>query len=136
MREIRAIMDARLSGLAEAEQVPVAWENVDFDPPEGGVYWRSFLLPGDPSAVGLGTAAENFHVGVYQVDVVAPAGSGWGVASESAAKVISLFKRGTDMTGSNIHLRVTSAQPGPGLREGARFKIPVSIFYRAVIPNE
>ncbi len=136
MKAIRSIMDARLSNLATAEQVQVAWENSDFNPPESAIYWRSFLLPGDASAVGLGTEAENFHLGVYQVDVLAPAGIGWGDASVSAAKVVSAFKRGTDLTVGDCQIRITRAQPGPGMREGGRFKIPVSIYYRAVIPNE
>ena len=125
-------LNSHLATFATSEDIPVAWEGVDFTPPPGP-YLRAFLLPALTVGAALGTDAPNRHRGVYQVDCVYPGGSGWGACATMAEKVRVRFKRGTRLMSNN--LVVESVSFGPGLMDGGRYKIPVSISYWAFLVN-
>lgn len=134
----QAIMTAfniALNTFATHEDVdlPVAWENVDFTPPQGP-YLRGFLLPATTVAAGLGTAAKNKHTGIYQIDVIFPAGQGWGGCAAMAEKVRNAFRRGEKLGDGTI--LIVAASSGPAMREDGRYKIPVSVNYYAWLENE
>lgn len=124
---------AKLNEFAQAESLAVAWENVQFEPKEDEPYLRPFLLPATTQAAALGQDAENLHVGIYQIDVLSPAGTGWGDCANLAGKIQRHFKRGTRMEDCIL---IKHASFGPGMKENERYKIPVSIGYRAWLPNE
>ncbi len=130
---IMAAFNGALHSFATTEEIPVSWENVDFTPPSGP-YLRGFLLPATTVAAGLGTSAHNMHTGVYQIDVIYPAGQGWGDCASMAEKVRKNYKRGSSLQSGAIIIE--NASTGPAMREDGRYKIPVSVNYRAWLANE
>lgn len=128
---ILTAFDGALSDFADTEGLDVAWQNVDFTPTPGDPYLRPHLMEAEPVAVGCGESAQNRHRGIYQVDVLYPAGEGWGECAEMAEEIRALFKRGTRL-GS---VTVETSYAGPPLREETRYKIPVTIRYRAELDN-
>jgi len=132
--DIMVAFATALNTFAATQNIQVAWENVNFTPPQDEPYLRGFLLPATTVAAGLGTSAYNKHSGVYQVDVIYPAGQGWGGCSSMAEKVRKNFKRGSSLKSGAIIIE--SASTGPAMREDGRYKIPVSINYIGWLPNE
>jgi hypothetical protein len=125
-------LNAHLNTFATSEGITVAWEGVDFTPP-AGAYLRAFLLPAMTIGAALGTDAPNKHRGIYQVDCIYPGGSGWGACAAMAEKVRVQFKRGTRLMSND--LIIESVSFGPGMMDGSRYKIPVSISYWAFLAN-
>jgi hypothetical protein len=129
---IMAAFNSHLNTLATEESIPVAWENVSFSPP-AGPYLRAFLLPALTVGAALGAEASNKHRGIFQVDCICPGGNGWGPCLVIAEQVRVQFKRGTRLMDGN--LIVESVSFGPGMMDGTRYKIPVSISYWAFLAN-
>lgn len=73
--DIATALAARLGEWADAEGIPVAWENVPFTPPSDGLYLAVHDMPATPRTVDLGLRCR-IYSGVYQINVVAPAGTG------------------------------------------------------------
>jgi len=132
MREeaIRAALDNHLYQLGENVQ----WPNVSFDP--GGNYWmRPTLLPAEPSMAALGEDADNRNIGIYQVDIFWPQGTGEGPPSSKAEEVMQQFKRGTVITLSGTTVRIERAYRESGRWEESWYQIPVIIDYVADVAN-
>ena len=130
---IAAAFNKHLNRFATLENIEVAWEGLDFTP-TADAYLRGFYLPGLTTGAALGTDAPNRHVGIFQIDCIYPIGRGWGDCAEMAEKVRAYFKRGTKL-GDDDEIVISSASPGPGMVDGDRYKIPVSISYWATLAN-
>lgn len=88
--DIAAALAARLGEWADAEGIPVAWENVPFTPPSDGLYLAVHDMPATPRTVDLGLRCR-IYSGVYQINVVAPAGTGRTDVVALADRVAELF---------------------------------------------
>ncbi|NJB67498.1 hypothetical protein GGQ74_001138 [Desulfobaculum xiamenense] len=130
---IRAALESRLVSLPGGW--PIAWENVPFTPGGCGNHLRVHLLPATPVQAGLGTDAPNEHKGIFQVDVVVGRGDGPGEACAQVDALCVHFRRGTRCVSGVVTVTVTGVGPGPGLQEGNRYRVPVSISYRAYAAN-
>lgn len=113
---------------AQTPAIPVAWENVAFNPPEGR-YVRAHLIPAEARHLyfdGTGRTRK----GIFQVDLCMPVGTGAGAArtlvdSLDAAFAITLTAGG---------LRVWLLRPfsaAPPISKPDRFIVPVSAQYSA-----
>ncbi len=125
-----AIMSAfsnSVATFAAANTIPVAYENVTVSFATGQHYLNLALLPGQTIAAGVGPDAFNRHRGVFQVDVVYPFGTAWGLAHGMVDKVCSHFKRGTKLDSNK--LLILSVSPGPGFRDETLYRVPVSVRY-------
>jgi hypothetical protein len=122
---IMSALNGHLAQFATTENIPCAWEGVDFTPP-AGAYLRAFLLPAQSRTIGVPDSSSDSHRGVFQVDAVYPAGQGWGPARTMAGKVCSHFRR-KKLAG----VKITDVSEGPGTQDNGRYKIPVSINYVA-----
>lgn len=130
---IRTALEARLSTWAAAQTpaVPVAWQNALYTPTTGSRYVRAYLLSGDAQNPIFG-AQHRRLVGLLQVDVVAPTGTGMAASEALAESLCTEFKRGTTLTQDGLTV-VMDASPsiGSALIEEGWVVLPVSIRYRA-----
>ncbi|MBU9818426.1 hypothetical protein J1782_00780 [Rahnella sp. BCC 1045] len=67
------LLEARLGEWTEARRLPVAFDNIGFNPPDG-IYLESHVMPATTTAIDLSRQAKVFR-GVYQINVIAPAGT-------------------------------------------------------------
>jgi hypothetical protein len=133
--DIRAALDTTLNGLG----LPIAWENVLFEPSFDTEFVRPTLLPGESSAAGLGASAQDRQVGIYQVDVFLLAGKS--PVSTAPDTIGDAFNRGSLHTFNGTTVRVRSVSQGPAIREklssavgsgaSAFYVVPVTINYFA-----
>lgn len=108
----------------------IAWENVEVDPPDG-MYLETFMLPAQPYQATYGLNGYDRHVGVFQVTVVGSAGDGTADFDTAIKAVTDLFPRGQVVSADGVNVVIESSGPGPGLKDGSRWRVPVSINYRA-----
>jgi hypothetical protein len=137
---IRKALESRLAALlpvldsntAERNN-GIAYENSPFTPVNGTPYQEVFLLPAQPDNGQMGS--KNYiEVGLLQVNLCYPLGTGPAAAQARAELVKTHFKRGTTMVQDNINVIVIrTPQVSPGFRRDDRYIIPVSIYYQAHI---
>jgi hypothetical protein len=128
---IRSLYEGRLKTWASARlpALTVAWENVTMTPPTGA-YLRAFLLRGDTTSRDL--YGDNRHrVGVFQVNIVCPGGTGPGAAEGIAAELDTLFPMNLILTSGAFSVtQVTPLRTRPALPDD-RYTVPVDFAYRA-----
>lgn len=131
--DITTALESMLGVWADGEGVPVAWDNIQFEPPTDAVYLISHDMPASPYSIDLAGRCR-VHPGVYQVSIVAPAGSGKAQAKELARRVAALFAENQEIPGDGFTAWVISPPAiYPGIPDGVSYTIPVSINYRADI---
>lgn len=133
---IAAIRAAFVTKLQAFPSLPsVAWENFAFTPVNGASYLKPALLPGEPSQAEIGVNGINRHVGVYQISVFAPSGSGIAAINTLVDSLCDHFKRGTVVAYTGTNVTISKAYAGPVLQETDWQQVPISILYRADVPN-
>jgi hypothetical protein len=129
--DITATFDAVLGAWADAVSMPVAWDNVPFDPPSDAAYLVSHDMPASPYSIDLAGCCR-IHPGVYQINVVVPAGSGRASAKEIASQVAALFPLNQTLSGEGFTAIVISPPAiYSGIQDGVSYTVPVSIRYQA-----
>ena len=123
--DIQAALDARLNSLAGGYDI--AWPNTVFEPEADQTFLSPSFLPAETTQASLGSNGKDNTTGIYQIDVVYPAGSGRSTIPDSVA---DHFKRGTVLSYNGINVRVRSVSISPALTEGAFHFVPISVdFY-------
>ncbi|WP_223496397.1 phage tail terminator-like protein [Pseudomonas sp. A-RE-26] len=130
---IASIYEAKLIAWskARAEPIKVVFENVQYDPADGETYLRAFLLPGDTASSTLAGDHRAF-IGVYQVSIVAPAGTGKAKTNPLVVELTGLFRLYARDTKSGVTVVTMSpVEQGPGITDAATYMVPASFEYRA-----
>ena len=127
--DISAALDLRLNTLTG--QSPIAWENTAYIPVKDTLYLRPTILPALTLQAGLGVTGIDAYIGIYQIDIFAPAGKGRGEAEIKADAVADHFKRGTDLSKNGKTVRLGNVSRNSGIRDEDRFIISISINYMA-----
>lgn len=131
---IAALLEARLGEWADANDIPVAWENTPMDPPDG-LYLQAYAMPATTTAIDL---AEKLHVlpGVWQINVNAPAGDGTGPARDLADQIAALFPLGMMLTEGPLTCYIhTPPTIYRGISSDTRCSLPISMNYRGQLIN-
>ena len=127
--DISAALDARTNSLS----LPTAWENIAFQPVTGTLYIRPTLMPADTVQAGLGSSGLDEHLGIYQIDIIAPSANGKGTATIKADAIADHFKRGLVLTYNGVNVRLSKTSRGLGKRDEAWYVIPIFITYQSFI---
>lgn len=124
---IRRALEKRLAALAPS--VSTAYENVTFTPVTGTAYQRANMLPAQPDNQTI-SASYYRAVGIFQVSLCYPIGTGANAAQARAELTKTHFKRGTTMLESGLTVIVTQTPTiAAGFVDGDRYIVPVTIFY-------
>lgn len=118
--------------LTLATPPPIAWEDVAFEPTTGQGYLRVHHLHNHPRDLFIeGGPAE--LPGIFQVDVVWPAGQGKVEAKQMAEQVAALFSpvQSLDAGNHRIELAQTPTIAG-GMPDEGWYTVPVSVNWRAM----
>ncbi|MEN6585850.1 MAG: phage tail terminator-like protein [Sulfuricella sp.] len=127
---VRAGLEKKLKAWADAQTLPVAWENIGFTAP-ATAYVRAFLLPEQVLSQTLDKLHRRF-AGILQVDLVMPINGGAAPAETLLASLLTAFNPATSFTESGVLIYITDpASAAPALTEANRYTVPVSIPYAA-----
>ena len=129
---ITQLLEERLGEWAEAQGVQVAYDNIEFNPPDG-IYLESHVMPATTTAIDLSRQAKVFR-GVYQINVIAPAGTGKSAGGLIAEQLIQLFPENQEMSDGVLTCFINSVPSAfAGISSDTSYTIPVSMSYRADI---
>ena len=129
---ITQLLEARLSEWAEAKGLKVAFDNIEFSPPDG-IYLESHVMPATTTAIDLSRQAKVFR-GVYQINVISPAGTGKSAGGLIAEQLIQLFPETQEMSDGGLTCYINSEPSAfAGISSDTSYTIPVSMSYRADI---
>ncbi|WP_179179074.1 phage tail terminator-like protein [Pseudomonas sivasensis] len=130
---ISSIYEAKLLAWSKvrAEPIKVVFENIQYDPADGETYLRAFALPGDTASSTLAGDHRAF-IGVYQISIVVPAGTGKTKTNPLVVELAGLFRLYARDTKSGVTVVTMSpVEQGPGITDAATYMVPVSFEYRA-----
>lgn len=118
---------------AMSPPLATAKDNTNFRPQVNVPYQETALLPASPDNSTMGQAHYR-EVGLYQVTLCYPKGTGAGEARARAELIKTQFKRGTTMEESGLTIIVIRTPTiSPPFIDGDRYKIAVSIYYECDI---
>jgi len=127
---ITQLLEARLGNWAETQGLQVAFDNIGFTPPDD-IYLESHVMPATTTAIDLSRKAKVFR-GVYQINVIAPAGTGKSAGGSIAEQLIDLFPENQEMSDGELTCFINSAPSAfAGISTDTSYTIPVSMSYRA-----
>lgn len=133
-RTIRRLYEGRLAAWADSMGYPVAYQNSQFMPESGKLYLRAFLLPADTGSDDLAGEHRRFQ-GLFQVNVVTPAGEGSGEAETIVLQLADLFPVNMLLTDGDFSVQITTpVAQGPEIQGATEYTTPASFSYRADTP--
>ncbi|MCX9150462.1 phage tail terminator-like protein [Pseudomonas sp. TB1-B1] len=130
---IASIYEAKLIAWnsARSEKLRIVFENMAYAPAEGETYLRAFTIPGDTASNTLG-GDHRLFTGVFQVNIIAPAGTGKTMTNPIAAELTGLFPLYAHNTKATLTVVTMSPiDPGPGITGDSTYTVSVSFLYRA-----
>lgn len=105
---------------------PVAWPNIEYSPNATTLYLEPNVLPADTAQASLGATGKDLTNGIFQIDVVIPAGTGRSAIPDIVA---DHFARGTTLSYNGTNVKVRTVSISPSRLEGSWFRMPVTINY-------
>ena len=125
--DVSAALDNQLENMTGLPSV--AWPNRKFTPSVGTIYIRPTQLMGDSVPA---TFDDDQNIGIYQIDIFAPAGGGKTDIQAMADLIADRFKPDTEMTYNNVIVKVKKASQKPARNNGdGWYQMPIEIVYYA-----
>lgn len=131
-QHILAALRTRLVSFAQTKGLNLAAEGVAFVPDATKTHLADHLLPAETENPSMGRDHRRY-VGIYQVDVDAPASSNVGDLRNLANDLVAHFPRGLALThaaSSTKVLIIRTPSISPIIPDGGRMKRAVSIRYQ------
>lgn len=134
-QRITQLFETKLAVVASALNLKIAMENIVFEP-DKNIYLRSHVLPASTDVIDL-AGTMKVYKGVFQVDIVAPAGTGKTKAGNIADSIIEAFPNNLELSEREFTVWI-DGEPNRmrALSDSTRYLIPVSIDYRANTTTE
>lgn len=130
---ISSIYEAKLIAwnAARSDKLKIVFENTAYTPTAGETYLRAFTIPGDTASNTLG-GDHRLYTGVFQVSIIAPAGTGKAKTNPITSELVDLFPLYARHTkGAVTVVTMSPVDPGPGITGDSTYTVPVSFLYRA-----
>ncbi|WP_016969352.1 phage tail terminator-like protein [Pseudomonas tolaasii] len=130
---IASIYEAKLIAwnAARSERLKIVFDNAAHTPVAGETYLRAFTIPGDTASNTLG-GDHRLFTGVFQVSIIAPAGTGKTKTNPIAAELTALFPLYVrDTRNGFVVTPMTPVDTGPGITGDSTYTVPVSFSYRS-----
>lgn len=126
------LLNGHLGALVLSPALPVAWPMVDFTPPASGMWLEAWPMMSATTKAELAFSGKADRLGLMQVTVCAPLGSGDGPSLEVAGLVAAHFAEGTRLTSGAITARVYApAIIATPFKDGQYLRTPVTARWRA-----
>ena len=132
-RTIRQIYEARLAAWAAARApvLRIAYQGVTFTQTAGETYLAAFTLPAGTNSETLG-GDHRAYTGLFQINVVTPAGTGTGKAEGIVDELAALFPLNARYTKAGLTvMTLTPVAPGPEVEVDSNLTVSASFEYRA-----
>jgi Bacteriophage related domain of unknown function len=133
--EITKALFTRLSSLVLNPIHPISWPAKDFTPPASHRWLRVSEFPTVVRAYGVSNSDANEVRGFMQIDVFTELSVGTIPGQTIAETIENHFKRGLKLPLPSGNLWITSAQINSGVNSAPRWMIPITVNYRAFVPN-
>ncbi|MBB6287633.1 MULTISPECIES: phage tail terminator-like protein [unclassified Pseudomonas] len=130
---IASIYEAKLIAwnAARSDKLKIVFENTAYAPAEGETYLRAFTIPGDTTSNTLG-GDHRLFTGVFQVSIIAPAGTGKIKTNPITTELVDLFPLyARDTKGAVTVVTMSPVDPGPGITGDSAYTVSVSFSYRS-----
>ncbi|WP_447650993.1 phage tail terminator-like protein [Pseudomonas abietaniphila] len=128
---IRRIYEQQLAAWAAPRVLRIAYQGVAFEPGDDETYLRAFTLPAGTDTQTL-EGTDRVYTGVFQISVVAPAGSGTGDAEGLVDDLDDLFPNFLRLQQGDFEVMVlTPVEPGPAIVDDTTLTVSASFQYRA-----
>ena len=130
---ITSIYEAKLIAwnAARAQKLKIVFENTAYTPAAGETYLRAFTIPGDTASNTLG-GDHRLYTGVFQISIIAPAGTGKTETNPLVSELTSLFPLYVRSAKDEVTvITMSPVDPGPGITGDSVYMVPVSFSYRA-----
>lgn len=130
---IASIYEAKLIAwnAVRPEKLKIVFENTAYTPAAGETYLRAFTIPGDTASNTLG-GDHRLFTGVFQVSIIAPAGTGKVKTNPIAAELTDLFPLyARDTKGAVTVVTMSPVDPGPGIAGDSAYTVSAAFTYRA-----
>lgn len=128
---VRRALESKLKIWAAANALPIAYQNVEFKPPDGN-YGRAYLLPAPTTSPDLGRRGR-IWLGTFQISLVMATGAGQKAAEALVSSLDGEFDPAVPIAAAGgllVHLLEPVSAVAP-ISEGDREVVPVSFPYRA-----
>jgi len=113
---------------------PVAYQNSPFTPHSGQLYLRAFLIPADTGSDDLAGEHRRYQ-GLFQVNVVSPAGQGSGEAETIVMQLADLFPVNMLLNDGDFTVQIVEpVAQGPEIQDATEYTTPAGFGYRAATP--
>jgi hypothetical protein len=128
---IRSLFEQRLAVWAAARNLRVAYQGVTFEPTDDETYLAAFALPAGTNTNTL-AGDHRGYTGVFQINVVTPAGNGTGDAEGLVDDLGDLFPAYLRLKQGDFEVLVlTPVEPGPPIQADNTLTVSASFQYRA-----
>lgn len=130
---IASIYEAKLIAWnsARSEKLKIVFENMAYTPAAGEIYLRAFTIPGDTASNTLG-GDHRLFTGVFQVSIIAPAGTGKTKINPLAAELTDQFPLYVrDTKNGFVVTPMTPVDQAPGITGDSTYTVPLSFSYRS-----
>ncbi|WP_053151036.1 phage tail terminator-like protein [Pseudomonas sp. P97.38] len=130
---IASIYEAKLIAWnnARPQKLKIVFENMAYTPAADETYLRAFTIPGDTASNTLG-GDHRLFTGVFQVSIIAPAGTGKTKTNPIADELIGLFPLYVrDTKNGFVVTPMTPVEMGPGITGDSTYTVPLSFSYRS-----
>lgn len=128
---IRSLFEQRLAAWAAVRNLRIAYQGYTFDPQPGETYLAAFTLPAATNTSTL-SGDHRVYTGVFQINVVTPAGNGTGDAEGIIDDLDPLFAPFLRLKEGEFEVMVlTPVGPGPLIQAGNALTVSASFQYRA-----
>jgi hypothetical protein len=127
MKIIRDSLGIKLNAIGKKLKVPVAFENVEFDP-KGKEYLSETFILSSRMMKGIGNK-KTMASGTYTINVMFPAGTNPAQASGTADQVASAYNADPIARFNGGYVRTTNARPLQGVvtTDGTYYMLPVQM---------
>lgn len=131
--KIEKVFNSSLRTWATANNVPVAWDGVPYEPAVGTKYVSQVNLPVKPQNVAIGQGVPQRRKGIYQIDVYASTENPKYEADKLVESLEAVFKPGYPLTYSGVSVQIENFYPDPHGMDKGWYRVSISVFYRCEI---
>ena len=124
---IKRAFESALEVYAGEKGIPVAYPGIAFDPP-AGMYLACYALPALTDSLALG-GDHRLYSGVFQINIVFPAGDGTGDGDEVAQELANHFPLNATFGDVGVQVMTPVSVVAP-IISGGLISIPASFSYR------